>query len=97
MIGFRQWADAVERRDEIAAIGLDEGLLVHFLDVDAGGKTPFSLPVMTMQPISGSASKPSSARLSSLMRSALRAFSACVAVERDETDPYLPVVTMIVS
>jgi len=31
-------ADAVERRDEIAAIGLDEGLLVHLLDVDAGGK-----------------------------------------------------------
>src|SRR6185295_17889561 len=31
-------ADAVERRDEIAAIGLDEGLLVHLLDVDASGK-----------------------------------------------------------
>ena len=31
-------ADAVEGRDEIAAIGLDEGLLVHLLDVDAGGE-----------------------------------------------------------
>src|SRR5262249_15515565 len=30
--------DSVERREKIAAIGLDEGLLVHLLDVDAGGK-----------------------------------------------------------
>ena len=37
----------------------------------------FSLPVMTMQPIEGSASKDSSARLTSLMSSVLRAFSAC--------------------
>src|SRR5262245_57671237 len=27
--------DAVEGRQEIAAIGLNEGLLVHFLDIDA--------------------------------------------------------------
>ena len=38
MIGFRQARDAVERREEVAAIGLDEGLLVHLLDVDAGGE-----------------------------------------------------------
>src|SRR5581483_10038699 len=30
--------DAVERREEVAAIGLDEGLFVHLLDVDAGGE-----------------------------------------------------------
>jgi hypothetical protein len=56
----------------------------------------FSLPVMTMQPISGSASKPSSARLSSLIRSALSALSACGRLS--VMSPTLPsVVTMIVS
>ena len=55
-----------------------------------------SLPVMTMQPISGSASKPSSARLSSLIRSAFSAFSACGRLS--VMSPTLPsVVTMIVS
>src|SRR5262249_12511648 len=51
---------------------------------------------MTMQPMSGSASKASSARLSSLISFELRAFSACgrLSVMR----PTLPsVVTMIVS
>ncbi len=36
-----------------------------------------SLPVMTMQPIAGSASKTLSARFNSLMSWVLRAFSAC--------------------
>ena len=31
-------ADAVEGGEEIAAIGLDEGLGLHLLDVDAGGE-----------------------------------------------------------
>src|SRR5665809_26645 len=34
-------ADLVERREEIAAIGLDEGLGMHLLDVDASGKRLF--------------------------------------------------------
>ena len=38
MIGFRQFGDTVERREKVAAIGLDEGLLVHLLDVHAGSE-----------------------------------------------------------
>jgi hypothetical protein len=56
----------------------------------------FSLPVMTMQPMEGSASKASSARLTSLMSWVLSAFSECgrFSVMR----PTLPSVeTMIVS
>src|SRR5262245_19385315 len=34
--------DAVKRRDEIAAIGLNEGLLMHLLDVDASGERPLA-------------------------------------------------------
>ncbi len=34
--------DPIERRDEIAAIGLDEGFGLHFLDIDAGGECLFT-------------------------------------------------------